>query len=92
MLNKADNFVTSGNAVVRFEAIKYFDRSEILLYLFSTASRSALGPPQPPIQWIQKVISTELKSLGREADHSPSSSAEVKIHGAIPPVPYKSLW
>jgi hypothetical protein len=29
--NKADNYVTSGNAVLRFEAIKYLSRSEILL-------------------------------------------------------------
>jgi hypothetical protein len=28
----ADNFVTSDNAVLRFEAIKYLSGSEILLY------------------------------------------------------------
>jgi hypothetical protein len=36
--------------------------------------RSALGPTQPPI----RGSSLGLKRLGREADHSPPSSAEVK--------------
>jgi hypothetical protein len=40
--------------------------------------RTALGPPQLPIQWILAVISLVVKRPGREADHSPPSSAEVK--------------
>jgi hypothetical protein len=28
--NKADNFVTSGNAILRFEMIRYFNGSDIL--------------------------------------------------------------
>jgi hypothetical protein len=32
-------------------------------------------------------ISVGLKELGHEADHSASSSAEVKNDGAIPPLP-----
>jgi hypothetical protein len=39
---------------------------------------SALGPTQPPIQWVPEVISLGVKRPGREADHSPSSSAEFK--------------
>jgi hypothetical protein len=42
------------------------------------ASRPALGPTQPPIQWVAKVLSLEVKWLGHEADNSPPSSAEVK--------------
>jgi hypothetical protein len=48
----------------------------------STASRPALGPIQPPIQW---VLSPAVKRQGREADHSPPSSAKVKNGGAITP-------
>jgi hypothetical protein len=33
-----------------------------------------------------------VKRPGREADHSPSSSVEVKNGGAIPPLPHTSLW
>jgi hypothetical protein len=42
-------------------------------FLFSTSSRPALGPTQPPIQGEPGV-----KRPGREADHSPPTGAEVK--------------
>jgi hypothetical protein len=48
------------------------------IFLFTTASRTALGPTQPPIQWVPGALSLVLKRPGREADHSPPSSAEVK--------------
>jgi hypothetical protein len=47
-------------------------------FLFTTASRTALGPTQPPIQWVPGALSLGLKRPGREADHSPPSGAEVK--------------
>jgi hypothetical protein len=47
-------------------------------FLFTTASRMALGPTQPPIQWVPEALSLGVKRPGREADHSPPSSAEVK--------------
>jgi hypothetical protein len=43
-----------------------------------TASRTALGPTQPPIQWVLRALSLGVKRPGREADHSPPSSVEVK--------------
>jgi hypothetical protein len=52
-------------------------------FLFSTSSRSALGPTQPPIQWLPGV-----KRAGRETDHSPQTSADVKklwIYTSTPP-------
>jgi hypothetical protein len=54
-------------------------------FLFSTASRPALRPTQPPLQYVLRVNSPELKRPGREADRSPSSSVEDKNDGAIPP-------
>jgi hypothetical protein len=42
------------------------------VYMVRTASRPALGPIQPV-------------GIGREADHSSPSSADVKNGGAIPP-------
>jgi hypothetical protein len=48
------------------------------IFLFTTASRTALGPTQPPIQWVLGALSLEVKRPGREADHSPPSSAEAK--------------
>jgi hypothetical protein len=49
------------------------------IFLFTTASRTALGPTHPPIQWVPfRAVSLGVKRPGREADHSPPSSAEVK--------------
>jgi hypothetical protein len=48
------------------------------LYLFATASRLALGPTQPPVQWILAAFSPGVKQLGYQANHSLLSSAEVK--------------
>jgi hypothetical protein len=48
------------------------------IFLFTTVSRTALGPAKPPIQWVPGALSLGVKSPGREADHSPVSSAEVK--------------
>jgi hypothetical protein len=41
-------------------------------------SRPALGLAQPPIQWVPGTLSPGVKRQGREADHSPPFSAEVK--------------
>jgi hypothetical protein len=46
------------------------------IFLFTTASRPALGPTQ--IQWIPGALSLGVKRPRREADHLPPSSAEVK--------------
>jgi hypothetical protein len=48
------------------------------IFLFTTVSRTALGPTQPPIQWVPQALSLGIKRSGREADASPPSSAEVK--------------
>jgi hypothetical protein len=47
-------------------------------FLFSTASRPALGPTQPPIQWVPGTLYPGVKQPGREADHSTPVSVEVK--------------
>jgi hypothetical protein len=48
------------------------------ILLLTTGSRTALGPTQPPIQWVPGALSLGVKRPGREAYHSPPSSAEVK--------------
>jgi hypothetical protein len=63
-----------------------------LKFLYSIAPRQALGPTQPPIQWVLGALSLRVKRPGHEADHSPPSSAEVKNVGAIPPLPHISSW
>jgi hypothetical protein len=49
-----------------------------IIYNHPTVSRTALGPTQPPIQWVPGALSLGVKRPGREADHSPPSSAEAK--------------
>jgi hypothetical protein len=44
-------------------------------FLFTTASRPALGPIQTPIQWVPGALSLGIKRPGREADLSPPYSA-----------------
>jgi hypothetical protein len=58
---------------------------------FSATSRPALEPTQPPIQWILEAVPLEVKRQGREADHSPPSSADFKNGGSIPPLPHMPL-
>jgi hypothetical protein len=48
------------------------------IFIFTTVSRKALGTTQPPIQWVPGALSLRVKQPGREADHSPPSSAEVR--------------
>jgi hypothetical protein len=49
-----------------------------MIFLLAPASRPALGPAQPPIQWVPGPFPGGKVRPGRDADHSPSSSAEVK--------------
>jgi hypothetical protein len=54
------------------------DRGSIPDGCWEFFSKTALGPTQPPIQWVPGALSLGVKRPGREADHSPPSSAEVK--------------
>jgi hypothetical protein len=58
--------------------IFHFGGGAKLIFLFTTVSRTALGPTQPPIQWVRGALFLGVKRPGREADHSPPSSTEVK--------------
>jgi hypothetical protein len=65
-------------------------RQGLGIFLFATAvSRPALGPTQQPIQWMPEALSSGVKWLGREADHSLPSTAEVKnawSYTSAPPI------
>jgi hypothetical protein len=59
------------------------------IFIFA-ASRPALRLTQSPIQWVPGAASSGLKRQGREADHAPPFSAEVKNGGAIHPLLHMS--
>jgi hypothetical protein len=54
-------------------------RQELGIFLFTTASRPALGPTQPSIQWVPGALSLGVKRPRGEADYSRPSSGEVKM-------------
>jgi len=57
--------------------------------------RTALGPIQLPIQWVQGALSLGVKQPGREAEYSPpystgvknawnyTSSPPIRLHGVV---------
>jgi hypothetical protein len=53
---------------------------------------SIKGLYQTPIQWILGALSPEVKRPGREADHSPPSSAQVKNAWNYTSTPNTPLW
>jgi hypothetical protein len=64
-------------------------RRRLGIFLFTTASRTTLGPTQHPIQWVPGALSLGVKRPGREADHSPPCSAEFKnvwSYTSTPPI------
>jgi len=54
--------------------------------VFARASRPALGPTRSPIQWVLGALIPGVKRPGRESDHSPPPSAEVKSYTSTPPI------
>jgi hypothetical protein len=61
------------------------------IFLYSVESRSALGPTQPPIQWVSAALSPGAKRRGRGA-------AELTTHlhifqrSGMRSLPHTSLW
>jgi hypothetical protein len=54
------------------------------LFIPATAFRSALRTTQPSIQWVPGILSSGIKRLERDANHShPSSFERLRIRGAI---------
>jgi hypothetical protein len=57
---------------------EFDSRHGLGIFLFTTASRPALGPTQPPIQRVLGVLSFGVRRPERETDHSPPPNAEIK--------------
>jgi hypothetical protein len=63
-----------------------------IISLYTQASRPALGPTQPPIQWIPEALCPGVQLEVREAERSLPSSAEDKNGEAITPLSHTSSW
>jgi hypothetical protein len=55
---------------------------------FSMSSRPVLGPTWPPIKWVPRSLSPEVKRPGSEAEHSPPTRVEVKKTSIYAPTPH----
>jgi hypothetical protein len=73
-------------------------RSKFCLHVMENArakleSRNSVFVEQPAfISLVTAILSPAIKRAGREADHSPPSSAQVKLGGVAPPLPYTPSW
>jgi hypothetical protein len=67
---------------------------QLRFFRLATSSRPALGPTQPPAQWVPGVLSSGVKRPRHEADHSSPLNAEVnawsytsgpsiRLHGVV---------
>jgi hypothetical protein len=67
-------------------------REGLGIILFTTSSRSALRPTQPPIHWVPGALSLGVRRPRREADHLSRSVPRSRMRGAIPPLPNTPSW
>jgi hypothetical protein len=70
---------SSGSIVSTTERSGFDPRQGQRIFPLSSVSRPALGPTQPPVQWVPGVLSPGVKARPmRDADHSPPSNDEVE--------------
>jgi len=55
-------------------------------FLFSTAFRLALGPTQPPIQWVSGAHTLGVKLMGRKLTAHLHPVPRLRLHGAVHPL------
>jgi hypothetical protein len=70
--------IKHSSAGLRVGRSGFDSRRGLRIFVFTTASKTALGPTQLPIRWVPGALSLGVMRPGREADHSPPSSSEVK--------------
>jgi hypothetical protein len=58
--------------------LDFVSRQGLGIFLFTTASRTALGPTEPPVRLVPGALSLGVKRPGGACDLSPPSSAVVK--------------
>jgi hypothetical protein len=79
----------------RGSRVRFPEEGRLGNFLFPTASRAALGPTHPPLQWVVGALSLGVKRPGREADHhlhqvprskntwSYTSTPPIHLHGVV---------
>jgi hypothetical protein len=62
-------------------------RRRLGIFLFTTMSRSALGPTQPPIQWVPGAFFLRVKRQGRESPSRTEVKERVVLYTHFPNTP-----
>ena len=71
----------TGDTGIKFPAL-------VGIHLLTRTSLTGSGFRQFPVQWVSKVLSSAVKRPGREVNHSPPSSAEVKSRWSCTSYPF----
>jgi hypothetical protein len=83
------------SAGLRVDDLGFESRQRLGIFLCTTASRAALGPTQPPVQWVPGAVSLGVKRPGRESDYSPPSRADFKnawSYTSTPQYAFMAWW
>jgi hypothetical protein len=87
LVHEIFTFIFSRNSIVSIATGYWLDGPGSIpgsARFFSSPERlDRLGPTQPRIRWVPGALSPGVKRQGRDADHSPPSTAKVKTGGAI---------
>jgi hypothetical protein len=62
------------------------------IFLFTTVSRTAVGPTQSPMQWVTGALPLGVKRPGRESDTLLHLVTRSRLRRGIPPFPHTSSW
>jgi hypothetical protein len=83
-------YISAGIATVTSWTVRFPAEARNVSVLHSVHIGSEAHPVSYPLA--TGALSSGLKPPGREADHSPPSSVEVKNGEAIPPLSHTSSW
>jgi hypothetical protein len=61
------------------------------MFIFSETSRPALGPTQPPVQWLLGTLLQVLNRPECNAEHSLSLAPRLRMNGAKSPFPLYTI-
>jgi hypothetical protein len=73
-----DEKLNDGGFLCHVDGVRFLAGVGKGCFLITTASRRALGPIQPPIEWVTWLLFLGVRQPGRKDDHSLPSGTEVK--------------